>query len=149
MKEKKEYMDLARWPSNWRNRRGQPAAEALISDSESVQIGVSGRQVEPFNAVREAGIGVRVLESQKMAFGSSNDLSRIRCRKLVTDLVKKVVFHTPDEFKYAGKKPEPRRAGTGTQVFVTYDPQMADAPVQDKIKRAIRLRRRASITVRK
>ncbi len=141
MNEKKEYLDLARSAVELAKQAGAGSAEALIVDSESVQISVSSKQVEQFNAVRDAGIGLRILKDQKMAFGSSNDLSLDSVKKLVTDLVAKVAFHTPDEFNVlaetgAGGGPAP----WNTQAdVITYDPRMADAPVQDKIRKAIRL----------
>jgi predicted Zn-dependent protease len=76
MKENKAYMDLAALAVDAARSAGADAAEAYISDTESVQIDVSGRQVETVNAVREAGIGVRVLKEQKLAFGSTNELSK-------------------------------------------------------------------------
>ena len=96
---------------------------------------------KPAGAVRNAGIGLRILKDQKMAFGSSNDLSRDSVKKMVTDLMAKVAFHTPDEFNvlaetHAGGGPAPRNTQADV---IAYDPRMADAPVEDKIRKAIRL----------
>jgi PmbA protein len=141
MTEKPEYLDLARWAVEQAKQAGADGAEALIADSESVQISISSKQVEQFNAVRDAGIGVRILKDQKMAFGSSNDLSRESVKKLVTDLAAKVPYHTPDEFNVlAGPD-----GGGGTAPWnlqadaIVYDPGTASAPVEDKIRKAIRL----------
>jgi PmbA protein len=141
MTEKKEYLDLARWAVEQAKQAGADGAEALIADSESVQISISSKQVEQFNAVRDAGIGLRILKDQKMAFGSSNDLSRESVKKLVADLAAKVPFHTPDEFNVL-----PGTDGGGGQApwnaqadAITYDPRTAEAAVQDKIAKAVRL----------
>ncbi|MBP1768209.1 MAG: peptidase modulator of gyrase [Candidatus Aminicenantes bacterium] len=141
MKEKKEYMDLAALAVDAARKAGADAAEACISDTESVQIDVSGRQVETVNAVREAGIGVRVLKDQKLAFGSTNELSRKSIQGLVQDLMKKVVFHTPDEFNVIAGKEAGQIEGpwAGHAELVTYDPRIAEVTVQEKIKRAIEL----------
>ena len=64
MKEKKEYMDFAAFAVDVARKAGAEAAEACISDTESVQINVSGRQAETVNAVREAGIGVAPTPSE-------------------------------------------------------------------------------------
>jgi len=141
MKEKKEYMDLTALAVDAARKAGADAAEAYISDTESVQVDVSGRQAETVNAVREAGIGVRVLKDQKLAFGSTNELSKKAIQAIVQDLMKKVVFHTPDEFNViAGKEAGTLEGGWATHAdLVTYDPQIAEVPVQEKIKRAIQI----------
>jgi PmbA protein len=141
MKEKKEYIDLAALAVDTAGKAGADGAEAYISDTESVQIDVSGRQVETVNAVREAGIGVRLLKEQKMAFGSTNELSKKAVQAMVQDLMKKVVFHTPDEFNViAGKEAGPLEGPWASQAdLITYDPQMAEVPVQEKIKRAVQI----------
>jgi PmbA protein len=141
MKEKKEYMDLAALAVDAARKSGADAAEAYISDTESVRIDVSGRQVETVNAVREAGIGIRVLKDQKLAFGSTNELSKKAIQALARDLTKKVVFHSPDEANViAGKEAGSIEGGWAGQAdFVTYDPRIAEVPVQEKIRRAIEL----------
>lgn len=141
MKEKKEFMDFAALAVDTARKAGADAAEACISDTESVQIDVSGRQVETVNAVREAGIGVRVLKDQKLAFGSTNELSKKAVQSMAQDLMKKVVFHTPDESNViAGKEAGQLEGGWASHTdLVTYDPQIAAVPVQEKIKRAIQL----------
>jgi PmbA protein len=141
MTEKKEYLELARWAVEQAKQAGADGAEALIADSESVDLSVSGKQVEQLNAVRDAGIGLRILKSQKMAFGSSNDLSRESVRKLVTDLMAKVPFHTPDEFNVL---PSADAAGAtapwnAQADAISYDPAIAGVAVQEKIRKAVRL----------
>jgi PmbA protein len=141
MKEKKEYMELTALAVDMARKTGTNAAEAYISDTESVRIDVSGRQVETVNAVREAGIGVRVLKEQKLAFGSTNELSKKAVQALVQDLMKKVVFHSPDEFNViAGPEAGTLEGAWASHPdLVTYDPGIAAVPVQEKIKRAIEL----------
>ena len=141
MTEKKEYLELARWAVDQAKQAGADGAEALVADSESVQISISSKQVEQFNAVRDAGIGLRILKDQKMAFGSSNDLSRDSVKKLVTDLAAKVPFHTPDEFNVlasadAGSTTAPWNAQADV---IAYDAATANVPVADKIRKAQRL----------
>jgi PmbA protein len=55
--------------------------------------------------------------------------------------MKKVVFHSPDEANViAGKEAGVLEGGWASHAeFVTYDPQIAEVPVQEKIKRAIEL----------
>ena len=141
MKENKEYMDLAALVVDAARGAGADAAEGYISDTESVRIDVSGRQVETVNAVREAGIGVRVLKDRRLAFGSTNELSKKAVQALVEGLMKKVVFHSPDDSNViAGKEAGAVEGGWASQAeFVTYDPRIAEVPVQEKIKRAIEL----------
>ena len=141
MKEKKEYMDLALWAVERAKAAGADGAETYISDSESVQINVSERQVEQVQAVLDAGIGLRFLKDRKIAFGSSNDLSRDSVKSLIDDLAKKVVFHTPDEFNVlAGKESGLLdKDWSSDPDLISYDPQIGEAAIQDKIKNAIRL----------
>ena len=94
MKANRDYMDLALLAVDRARKSGADVAEAFVSDAESVQISVSNRQVEQMNAVREAGIGLRLLKAQKMVSGSTNELSRQAMRSLVDDLMRKVPFHT-------------------------------------------------------
>jgi PmbA protein len=141
MKEKKEYMDLALYAVDLARKAGADAIEAFVSDTQSVEINVSGRQVETVNAVVEAGVGLRLLKDQKLAFGSSNELSRDAVKNLVEGLMKKVPYHSPDEFNViAGTEGGTLVGPWASQAdLVPYDPQIAEVPVQEKIKQAIRL----------
>jgi len=141
VKEKKEYMDLAQSAVERAKRAGAGAAEAFVSDTQSVHISVSGRQVEQVNAVQEAGIGLRLLKDQKMIFGSTNDLSASSIQSLVDDLMRKVPFHTADRFNVIPEKEDRslERDWASYTDFITYDPQIAETAVEDKIKRALRM----------
>lgn len=145
MKFKKEYMDAAEFAAERAKTAGgggaAVAAEAYVVDTESIQVNVSGRAVEQMNAVKEAGIGVRVLRDGKMAFGSTNDLSRKSVGELVDGLVKKVVYHTEDEFNVIpGTAEGGLTAGAaGYQDLGSYDERIAEVPVQEKIQTALRM----------
>jgi PmbA protein len=141
MQEKKEYMELARVAVEFGKKSGADAAEAFIADTVAAEVKVSGRKVEEVNAVREAGVGLRLLKDQKLAFGSTNELSEKAVRSLIGDLMKKVVFHTPDEFNViAGKESESLEGmWSGYSDLITYDPQIAGVPIQEKIQRAIQM----------
>lgn len=141
MNARKEYMDLARYATERAQAAGAAAAEAFVTDSESIQVQVNDRQVEQMNAVREAGIGVRVIKDDKMAFGSTNDLSRDAVRTLAEDLVKKVVHHTADEFNVIPHKEDGflESDWSGNADLCTYDPKIAEIAVQEKIKVALRM----------
>jgi PmbA protein len=141
MKTHKEYMSLVQFAIDQANKLGADAAEAFISDNQSVQINVSSREVEQVNAFSEVGIGLRLLKDQKMVFGSSNDLAKNSVKTLVSDLMRKVVFHTVDEFNVIpGKEDDFLSADWSTYAdLLSYDPKIATVPVQDKIKRAISL----------
>jgi len=140
MKEKKEYMDLALWAVEAAKKAGADAAEAFITDSESVQINISERQVEQVNAARDTGIGIRVMKDQKVAFGSTNDLSRTSVQGVVADLVKKVPFHTADEFLVIpGKDGGLDKPWASYADVITFDPRIAEVTVEDKIKKAVAL----------
>jgi PmbA protein len=141
MQEKKEYLELAQYAVEQGKKSGAEAAEAYISDTESVQVTVNNRQVEQMNAVREGGIGLRLLKDQKLAFGSTNELSRRAVQGVVADLMKKVVHHTPDEFNVIASKEFGFLEGDWSSYtdLITYDPRVAEVPVQEKIKLALRL----------
>jgi PmbA protein len=143
---KNDYLDIAalaveRAAKAGRSAGAAVAAEAYVSDQETIQVNVSGRAVEQMNAVKEAGIGVRVLRDGKMAFGSTNDLSREAVGALVDGLVKKVVYHTADEFNVIPGPPEGGLAGgaAGYQDLGSYDERIAAVPVQEKIQAALRM----------
>jgi PmbA protein len=141
MKEKKEYMDLAEYAVEQARKAGADEAEAFLSDSENVEIFVSNRAVESLNASSEAGIGVRILKDQKMIFGSSNELLKNSVKDLVSDLMRKVPFHTPDEFNTISGRENGFLEGDWSKYadLVSYDPRILEVPVQEKIKRAIAL----------
>ncbi len=141
MNVKKEYRETAEFAVEQARKTGGVAAEAYVSDSESIQVTVNARAVEQMSAVKEAGIGVRVLRDGKLAFGSTNDLSRKAVGALVDDLVRKVVYHTADEFNVIpGKEDGAVAAGRpGDEDLGAYDPEVAAVPVQDKIKTALRM----------
>jgi PmbA protein len=141
MKANRDYMDLALLAVDRARKSGADAAEAFVSDAESVQITVSNGAVEQVNAVREAGIGLRLLRDQKLIFGSTNELSRNAMRDLVDDLIRKVPFHTPDEFNVITGQESALldRPWSSYADSITYDPRIAEAPVQEKIQQAMRL----------
>ncbi|HSA94690.1 MAG TPA: TldD/PmbA family protein [Acidobacteriota bacterium] len=146
MNYKKEYGDIANIAVERALKAGvkagaKVAAEAFVSDTETIQVNVSGRAVEQMNAVKEAGIGVRVLREGKMAFGSTNDLAPKAVGALAESLVQKVVYHTADEFNTL---PEAADGGlkagpAGLEDLGAYDEGVAAVPVQDKIKTALRM----------
>jgi len=142
---KKEYLDIARFAVERAKKAGAGGAavtaEAYINDSESIQVTVNARAVEQMIAVKEAGIGVRVLRDGKMAFGSANDLSKEVVGAIVDGLVKKVVYHTADEFNVIPGKDDGALAsnGLGYEDLGSYDPRVAEVPVQEKIQTALRM----------
>lgn len=141
MKGKKEYMKLAHFAVDQAKKLGADAAEAFISDSQTVQINVSDRKVEQMNSVNDAGIGLRILKDQKMIFGSSNDLDKDSIKNLISDLIRKVPFHTPDEFNIVPGKESGflSKDWSSYAELLSYDPKVAEVSVQEKIKRAISL----------
>jgi len=141
MKQKKEYIDRVQFAVDHARKLGADAAEAFVSDTQSVQINISNRKTEQANALCDAGIGIRILKDQKMVSGSSNDLGSDSVKALISDLSKKVLFHTVDEFNVI--------PGESNDVLVqdwsanadalSYDPKIDGVPVQEKINKAIRL----------
>jgi PmbA protein len=142
---KKEYMDVARFAVERARKAGAGgaavAAEAYVNDTESIQVTVSARAVEQMSAVKEAGIGIRVLRDGKMAFGSTNDLSKGAVDGMVDGLVKKVVYHTADEFNVIPGKDDGALASgrLGYEDLGSYDERVAEVPVQEKIQTALRM----------
>ena len=141
MKGKKEYIDLTLFAVDQAKKMGADSAEAFISDSQEVQINVSNRQVEQVNALHDAGIGIRILKDQKMISGSSNDLAKDSVKELISDLMQKVPFHTPDEFNIIpGKEIGLLSKDWATYTdLLSYDPKIVEVPIQEKIKRATSL----------
>ncbi len=141
MKEKKEYMDFAHQAVDLAKREGADAAEAYVTDSQTVQINVSQRAVEQVNATSDAGIGIRILKDQKIIFGSSNELSKSSIKDMVSDLMRKVPFHTADEFNVIPGKEFGVLEGDWSSYadLLSYDPKIAEVPIEKKIKRAISL----------
>jgi len=137
---KKDYMDAAEFAVE-RARKAGTSAEAFVNDTESIQVNVSARAVEQMSAVKEAGIGVRALRDGKMAFGSTNDLSKKAVGDLVDGLVKKVVYHTADEFNVIPGLADGGLASgaTGYEDLGSYDERVAEVPVQEKIQTALRI----------
>ncbi len=149
---KKSYLEIAAYAVERAKRsaaakgEGAVEAEACVVDTESIQVNVSGRAVEQMSAVKEAGIGVRVLRDGKMAFGSTNDLSKGAVKDLVEGLVKKAVYHTADEFHVIPGVEDGAVGGgigaagyAGAAELANYDPRVAETPVQDKVARALRM----------
>jgi PmbA protein len=141
MKFNKEYLDLAKFAVDLAKKTGADAAEAYISHSQEVQIKVSNRQAEEVNASEDAGIGLRILKDQKMIFGSSNELSKDSVNNIVTELMKKVPFHTEDEFNTIPGEESGMLKGDWAdhKDLLSYDTKIAEVPIQKKIKRTITL----------
>jgi len=143
---RKDYLEIARYAVERARKTAAAAgatvgAEAFVNDAETIQVTVSGRAVEQMNAVKEAGVGIRVLRDGKMIFGSTNDLSKKAVGDVIDGLVKKVVYHTPDEFNVL---PGPDDGGVAAgeadhDDLGAYDPRVAEAPVQEKIQAALKM----------
>jgi len=141
MKKNQKYMEIALYAVNLAKKLGADEADVLLSDSQTVQINVSNRQTEQVNAVGDAGIGLRIIKDQKMVFGSSNDLAKDSVKKMVTDLMKKVPYHSPDEFNTVPGKESGilEKEWASYSNLLSYDPNIAGVSIKDKIKRAIKL----------
>lgn len=141
MKQKAEYTDLALRAVAAGRRAGADGAEAFLSDTESVQVTVSGGKIEQVNAAREAGIGLRLLKDRRMISGSTNELSPDAVENLVRELMRKLPYHTPDEFHTipGGESGMLEKEWSGYADLITYDPAIAEAPVEDKIRKALRM----------
>jgi PmbA protein len=141
MKQKKEYMEMAQFTVDQAVKAGADAADAFITDSQKVEIFSGNRAVESVNASSDAGIGIRILKDQKMIFASNNDLSKNAVKDMVSDLIQKVPFHTADEFNMIYGKEYGILEGdwASYEDLISYDPKIAEAPVEDKIKKAVTL----------
>jgi PmbA protein len=141
MKQKKEYMDLSQYAVDQAMRAGADAADAFITDSQKVEIYTSNRSVESVNASSDAGVGIRILKDQKMIFASNNDLSKNAIKALVEDLMKKLPFHTQDECNVIYGKEYGFLEGDWSSYsdLISYDPKIAETPVNNKIEKAILL----------
>ncbi len=141
MKEHKTYMELVHLAVDQAIKQGADVAEAFVSNTQSVQINVSNRQAEQVNAYNEVGIGLRILKEQKLIFGSSNDLSKESLKILISDLLKKVKYHTVDEFNVIPEKDDNSLSKDWSTYseLLSYDPKIVEVPIQEKIQRAIRL----------
>jgi PmbA protein len=141
MKQKKEYMELAKYAVDQAMKAGADAADAFITDSQNVEIYTSNRSVESVNASSDAGVGIRILKDQKMIFASNNDLSKDAIKEMIADLMKKVPFHTPDEFNviYAKEFGVLEGEWSSYKDLLSYDPKITEIPVEDKITKAVML----------
>ena len=141
MKGKKEYMELVKKTVDFARKKGADAAEAVIMDSSNAEIAVSAKAVEQVKAYDEAGIGIRILKDQKMIFGSSNDLSWDSITDMISGLILKVPYHTPDEFNVFASEKDGilEKAWSSCTDRISFDPKIAEVPVEKKIKRALRL----------
>ncbi len=141
MKQKKEYMDLSQYAVDQAMRAGADAADAFITDSQNVEIYVSNRSVESVNASSDAGVGIRIMKDQKMIFASNNELSKNGIKSLVEDLMKKVPYHTPDEFNVIYGKEYGVLEGDWSSYsdLISFDPKIAEVSVKDKIEKAVQL----------
>jgi PmbA protein len=98
MSKRQENLDLVQSAVEMSKRAGADAAEVCAVESNSVEIEVSGGELEIFSAVRDSGVAVRILKDQKMVFGSSNDLAPASIQDMISGLMRKVEYHTEDPF---------------------------------------------------
>jgi len=134
-------MELVKKAVDYARKKGADAAEAVISDSSNAEISVSAKEVEQVKAYDEAGIGIRILKDQKMIFGSSNDLSWNSVVDMITGLMAKVPYHTPDEFNVFSTEKDGvlEKPWSSYTDRISFDPKIVEVPVEKKIKRAIQL----------
>ncbi len=135
----KTYLELVQYAVERAQKSGADAAEAFISDSKSVKINVSNREIEGLNYSNDLGIGLRILRDDKMIEGSSNDLSKHSVNGLIEDLLKKVVFHTPDAFNIIPESSDSSGEWSKNSDLLAFDPKIQEVHVKEKIKRALML----------
>ena len=82
-----------------------------------------------------------IIKNQKLVFGSSNDLAKDSVKKLVEDLMKKVPYHSPDEFNTVPGKESGvmEKVWSSYSNLLSYDPKIAEVSIKDKIKKALKL----------
>jgi PmbA protein len=141
MKQKKEHMDLCQYAVDQAIKTGADAADAFITDSQRVEIFASNRAVESVNSSSDAGVGITIMKDQKIIFSSSNELLKSSIKELVSDLLKKVPYHTADEFNVIYGKEYGVLEGNWADYtdLLSYDPKITEMPIEAKIKRAVGL----------
>ncbi|MGE5340499.1 MAG: TldD/PmbA family protein [Candidatus Omnitrophota bacterium] len=144
MKEKKKektYRNLMDRALEIALRSGADHVEVFISDSRSLTVSVHERDVDAVNAAHETGMGIRLIQDGKMASGFTNDLSPKAVTPLITELLKRVPYHSPSEShiiptKGADYFPDQDPLCTES---VSYDPQMEAIAIDEKINKAIEM----------
>jgi PmbA protein len=122
-------------------RAGADAAEACVSEDNSVQIEVSDGAVETVSAVSDSGVGIRILKDQRLIFGSSNDLALPSVRGMVSDLMRKVEYHSEDEFNVIPGPESGRLEGdwSAHRDLISWDGSLSEIPIEEKIDSALRM----------
>ncbi len=141
MNAQQDHLDLVSSAVEMARGSGADDAEAFLTDSRSVQIDVSDRAVETVNAANDVGIGIRILKDQKMIFGSSNDITRGSVADLISGLMSKVPYHTPDEFNVIPGREFGSLEGdwSANSDLISFDPSITEVPIEEKIDRAIQI----------
>jgi PmbA protein len=139
MKMNKNLMNLTRFAVEQAKKYGADSVEAFISDSQAVDIEVNNQEIDKLNARNQTGIGLRILKDGKMIFGSINDLEKSALKAFISDLLKKVPYHSKDPFNIIpGKTGEYlQKPWASYDQLLAYDPEVAGVPVKEKIKRAL------------
>ena len=141
MKKNKELLDLALFAVDHAKRIGSDSAEAYISDTQTTEITISDQNVETFNIYQDIGIGIRLLKDQKLIFGSSNDLSKDSIKELLNNLIRKVKYHTVDQFyMLPGKEGNSlTKDWSSYNDLISFDEDIETITVEKKINDAVRI----------
>jgi PmbA protein len=139
MKMNQNLMNLVLFAVEQAKKYGADSVEAFISDSQAVDIEVNNQEIDKLNARNQTGIGLRILKDGKMIFGSSNDLEKSALKSFISDLIKKVPYHSVDTFNIIPGKPGEylQKPWAAYDQLLAYDPEVARVPVKEKIKRAL------------
>jgi PmbA protein len=134
-------MNLTQFAVEQAKKYGADSAEAFISDSQGIDIEVNNREIEKLNARKQTGIGLRILKDGKMIFGSSNDLEKSALKSFISDLIKKVPYHSVDPFNIIPGKPGEyfQKPWASYHRLLAYDPEVARVPIKEKIKRTLEM----------
>ncbi len=141
MRKRQEAMDLAQAAVDVATKAGADAAEACVTETNSVQIEVSDGAVEVFSAVRDSGVGIRILQDQRMVFGSSNNLDPESIQDMISGLMRKLSYHTEDEFNVIPGREFGWLEGDWSSYgdLISWDGSVVDIPVEEKVDRTLRM----------
>jgi PmbA protein len=115
-------------------KNGADEIEVSIIQGYEFNVDVRMKEIESLTEAGSKRLNVRVIKDKKTALASSEDFSKETLERLILNTIKRAEYGNSDEF--AGL-PEKRELKIDVSSLNLYDPEIAQLPIDKKIKIAL------------
>lgn len=132
----KERMELAKWASDFAQKKGASQAAVSISRSRSVQLEVREQKIETIKESTDNNLYLQVYRDNKYSGHSTNNLNKSQLEKFISEAVEATAYLSPDPDR---QLPDPSLYPTDVSADLgLYDPSHESLSPEYRIEHAMK-----------